>query len=183
MQQHFNISNITKNMTVTDSSWNNYPCCNCHEVMHRYHWDKTDLIYSSDGISNLYIFVHDNRRNVMLIEEMYKYFYIRSYQELPVYKYQNKNPIKVGFNWEIEGNTGHSIDPLLQLTDISLENFEKIIQSRPKINSTNSNPRSSHAPLWYNDRCVLCNYQYQPNNIKTDIPNFNQKFLNEIIYH
>jgi hypothetical protein len=38
-----------------DDCWKNETWCDCHEVMHQFKWDKTDVIFSMDSCCFIYI--------------------------------------------------------------------------------------------------------------------------------
>ena len=46
MGRYFGIANNTKKIAVS-GYWKGDGFCDCHALMHRYHWDVTDIIFSS----------------------------------------------------------------------------------------------------------------------------------------
>lgn len=66
MGRYFGIANRTKQQKVSSGErcWKAYDFCDCHEVMHRYHWDPSDDIYSAcyDTYTE---FRHDSKTNTM----------------------------------------------------------------------------------------------------------------------
>ena len=60
MGRYFNIFNMTKKQCI-DSYWKSNDWCNCHHVMHQFHWDKTDKIFSqSDYVYNQFCYDENN---------------------------------------------------------------------------------------------------------------------------
>jgi hypothetical protein len=65
MGRYFGIGNSTKKQVVSDY-WKSDEFCNCYQVMHQMHWDKTDEIYSCcyDTICE---FKYDIENNEMIV--------------------------------------------------------------------------------------------------------------------
>lgn len=66
MGRHFGIGNRTQKMNVSEGNrcWTGYKFCDCHEVMHRYHWQITDVITSA-AYDSFYVFKHNEDNNQM----------------------------------------------------------------------------------------------------------------------
>lgn len=66
MGRYFGIANKTKQHKVSAGKrcWKALDFCDCHELMHRYHWDPTDDIYSAcyDTYTE---FRYDDKNNIM----------------------------------------------------------------------------------------------------------------------
>lgn len=58
----FSLTNVTKNITVSNIKGWKYPDCNIHNVMKKLNWNKNDTIISFDG-ETMYILIYYAKDN------------------------------------------------------------------------------------------------------------------------
>lgn len=176
MGAYYGIGNVTKKTVVSDqgSRWKNNPECDRHEVMHRYHWEITDHIYSCGGCS-FYVFVHNELNNTMEPVEINK-----NYQTVNM---DSKNTIKVGFYTkynEVIKTVTHPTD----LSNVSQDVINQIfgggnltLPSRNVAVKINDSDITDHAPIWEGNQCIICNYEHNPKDITHDKKEFRTGFF------
>lgn len=156
MGRHFGIANVTKKMEVSsgDRCWKADDFCDCHEVMHRYHWDINDNIYSM-CYDTYCEFEYKLDSGKMILHELHP-----SESSFELLDENNNKIKKVGF----DAHDGDDND------DANMKTFMK--QSKKTSEQT-----CDHAPIWDGNKCVTCNYIFDKLNIKKDERNFDHVFF------
>lgn len=132
MGVYYGLGNTTKKIRVSHY-WKGDPYCDIHQVMHRYHWDINDDIFSAGGCS-YYIFNHNEDDNIMYVIE----------QDLSEAVHKSKK-------------TNKSEDDII--CHVGFGGYESEFEKSNDLNL------SDHAPIWYNNKCMVCQYVFDKNNI------------------
>jgi hypothetical protein len=136
---HYGIYNKTKKHKVF-YCWKR-PFCDCHLVMHAYHWDGSDEIYvlSQNYRHN---FIGDEKTGKMILTNNV------------ICRESNDNAATANYD-----AMGFDLDQKIKQMD--------------------------HIPIWQNNKCIVCDYYYDPEKILMDKNNLiKPKIFPEVnIYH
>jgi hypothetical protein len=162
MGRYFGIANGTKEQRIS-SYWKADEWCNCYEVMHQFHWDKTDAIYSG-CYSDYWDFEYDPENNKMICV--------------------NKDDADITLDKSPFEDCYEEID---ERTDEEYLNAELKYKSKHSDAVTKgcygfdmrlcNNKKYNHLPKWDGDKCVNCGYVYDENRLE-----FYAKLFNGV-YH
>ena len=150
MGRYFGIANRTTNHKVS-SYWKGEEFCDCHDLMHRYHWKPTDDIYSA-CYDTYCEFVYNPTDNIMEL----------------VYLNSETMDIDSDDSQKMEIDDSKGVDKTIELIDWIKLGFS------PEKDITR---QSDHVPVWNSDNvCTVCNYQFKNDDIITDTPKFSSTF-------
>jgi predicted Zn-ribbon and HTH transcriptional regulator len=196
MGRYFGLGNKTKNMIVSHY-WKGDQFCDCHEVMHRYHWEITDEIYSACHCE-AYTFHYNENKYAMFPRDIADTDSAGSNSDsdsdsdsnLIVDENDTDKKICVGWESELDQKRDYIQTPVSSvnikpstLSDLTSADFDQIINNDNTDNIINNNEldevfddvedidytkMNKHAPLWQNNKCIICGYVYNPKNIKND---------------
>jgi hypothetical protein len=179
------ICNKTKLIIVScnDSRWKNSNFCDCHEVMHRYHWDINDEIYTGGGVVPFKL-CHRTITNTMVpVATNYNKIYPnnKSIKWAKKLIFFDNTPTNSNYQNIQNSSTMHEYT----LGDIPLDKLESIFDGeklesifdgeKSDPNEIDDSDNSDHAPIWNNNKCIICEYVYHKSNVTADISIPNKK--------
>ncbi|XWV26741.1 hypothetical protein QJ857_gp0313 [Tupanvirus soda lake] len=157
MGRYFGIGNLTHKQIVSNY-WKADEFCDCHSVMHRYHWNIGDLIYSS-SYCDYYEFEHDENTNTMKAVNKFDDATARlnnSVNKKRKNNDDNSKQIYLGYN-----GAHYDQDKI----------YENVRNNTNIVDIT-----SDHAPIWDGNKCVVCEYVFDEKYIDMDNKNFDPTF-------
>lgn len=143
MGRYFGIANSTTNEHVS-SYWKGDSWCDCYQVMHQLHWEKTDEIYSASH-SDMYEFTYDKKTKSMIASE--------------IDIHQNKK--------ECEGNDEENSNESDELHPAKYYGLADVLVS------TQFYAMLNHVPNWDGNICRTCKYNYDDSKLKKYEKKFN----------
>ncbi len=142
MGRYFGIGNSTKNQSVS-SYWKGDEWCNCYQVMHQLHWNKTDSIYSCcyDTICEFNYDIESGELNAVDVTEQ------RMNEQ-----YENDN------NENEDKNEDKDEDD--EEKNKNDNNKPKVPNEKYGFDENLDMDKLNHVPEWDGNRCVKCDYHY-----------------------
>lgn len=159
MGRYFGIANSTTNEHVS-SYWKGDSWCDCYQVMHQLHWEKTDEIYSA------------------------------CYDTLCKFEYNAEKRIMVNIendhidNDHIDNNSDGTEEDNEKSSDVTEKSDTEKSDTESKyygidniLTSTQFFEMLNHVPHWDGDVCCVCKYQYDSSKLKKYEKTFNGTYF------
>lgn len=137
--------------------------------MHRYHWEITDEIYTGGGTVPFKLH-HRTKTNTMVhVATNYNWIYLNNKQ------IRWKRELIFPNNTPIDHNKNSSTVQVWTVGDIPLNKLGSIFggaestsyETNEKIEIDDMD-NSDHAPLWKNNKCIICEYIYMSADVLAD---------------
>lgn len=148
MGRYFGIANSTTNEHVS-SYWKGDSWCDCYQVMHQLHWEKTDDIYSA-CYDTLCKFEYDAEKRIMV----------------------NIDNDHIDNNSEKDNkSSSEDNESSSSVTESKYYGIDNILTSTQFFEILN------HVPHWDGDVCCVCKYQYDSSKLKKYEKTFNETYF------
>lgn len=180
MGAYYFLYNKTKKVIVYNDhgSWRNDAFCDRHSVMHKYQWDITDKIYSLGGCGSCgsCILKHDENTNAMVddIDAFYEEMEGRDSLKLSENYLVYHNEIRERNDAKKNSLSDICVDASDDASDdaeiLTLDNINICDLQRSSSSEEEEDPTADHAPLWNNNKCIVCGYIFDPKYLRKDIP-------------
>ena len=167
MGRYFGIANRTKSESIS-SYWKSCKWCDCHEVMHQFHWDQNDKIHSS-CYDSYYEFEYDPKTNSMICTDNMDLIMRKCDDVWDECESDDENDE----NDENKNKNTNNID-MDNVDDIEIT--RRIKQPFKKYGFDKNlcaNKNLNHVPVWNGNKCMECGYMYNESLLGEYAKNFN----------
>lgn len=151
MGRYFGISNATKKQNVS-SYWKGDEWCNCHQVMHQFHWDINNVIRSAcyDTVCE---FKYDDVNDTMIVNDITD----EMFNEDPYEENDKQNFEEEMFSEENMNNEdSYEENKNEKSSDIAISTCHKDYGFDQKF----CDEMFDHVPIWKDNVCTKCNFVY-----------------------
>ncbi len=166
MGRYFGIGNSTKKQSVS-SYWKGDEWCNCYQVMHQMHWDKTDSIYSCcyDTICEFNYDIESGELNAIDVTEQR----MNQHYKKNNINYDDENDDDENDDDENDDDENINVETknvetknveIKTIENENVETVENVKTGKYGFDDKLCDDKLNHIPQWDGNRCVKCDYYY-----------------------